>query len=136
MANEGRYLHKRFERFNGFIADSDRAVIDEDGITVIGGVKIGDGGTLVAKLVSASATVSLNVGSATGSLNYTRDTVVAGVEPSDIILANPIASTPLSLIWTALCYTAGVVQIRALHVGSFATGALAGTSWRIVALRF
>lgn len=136
MANEGRYLNQRFIRGEGIVADNGNALIEEDGWTLAGGARLGDGGTLLSRLVSATATVSLNVGSAVGSLNYTRDTVVAGVEPGDMILANPVGSTPLSLIWTALCYTAGVVQIRALHVGSFATGALAGTSWRVVALRF
>ncbi len=136
MSNEGRFLNKRFAQLDGIVTDSGNSIVNESGWSIIGGARIGDGGTLIANVISAAQVVSLNVGSAVGSLNYTRDTVVSGVLPGDVIQATPVGSTPLSLIWSALCYTADVVQIRALHVGSFATGAMAGTSWRIVAHRF
>jgi len=71
-----------------------------------------------------------------GSTNFSINVAVAGVEVGDMILAAPVASLPLGVVWSAACYSAGAVNIRSLSTGSFATGALAGTAWRIVAFRF
>ena len=137
MANEGRFLNKRFIDADGLKTSDGRFILFEGGKWVMeGGTAVGDGGSGIAKVISSSATVTLTHGSTVGSLNYSVDIAVTGVQVGDVILATPVASLPLGAIWNAACYSAGTVNIRSFSTGSHATAAIAGTAWRIVALRF
>ncbi len=136
VANEGRFLNKRFVKAEGVIANDGQFIAAESGWVLGGGVAIGDGGTKLSKVIASSTTVTLNHGSTVGSLAYGINVTVLGVTPGDLILAAPVASLPLGVLWSAACYSANVVNIRSLSTGSWATGDIAGTTWRIVALRF
>lgn len=136
VSNEGRFLNKSFIKGDGIIADNDNALIEESGWTIKGGARIGDGGVLLSTIIAPATTVTLLHGSTIGSLNHAISIPVTAVQPGDLIVAAPVASTPLGIIWSACCYTAGAVVISSISTGSWATAAIAGTSWRIGALRF
>lgn len=137
MANEGRFLNKRFRNLDGIIANNGAAVMEEGGAwSLIGGARIGDGATKVAKLISATTTVSLSVLNPIGSGNAGQDIALTGVVPGDLVMAQPVASVPLALMWSVSCYSAGVVHIHGLATSTTGAWDIAGTTWRVFAIQF
>jgi hypothetical protein len=137
MPGEGRFLNSRFIVADGLRGNDDNAIINEGGSwTIVGGAKIGEGATKIAKIISTTAVVSLSVLNPVGSVNVGQNMALTGVVPGDLVIAQPVASVPLSLLWNAACYSAGVINIRAAIVGSTGSWDIAGTTWRAFAIQF
>ena len=111
MANEGRFLNKKLIRADGLIDDLGNVVINEGGAwNLVGGANLGDGAVKIAKILSTTLTVSLSVLNPVGSGpgGVLGEYALAGVVPGDVVLAQPVASVPLSFsMWSACCYSEG-----------------------------
>ena len=139
MANESRFLGKQVVRGEGIIAqENGAAMVLEDGAwTLIGGQRIGDGGTPIAIVASVLASCDFGAMDTVGSQSATAavDVVLAGVIPGDQVFASPIQSLSTQVTWAATCFSAGAVQVRCVNHGSGALD-LAATNWRVSAIRF
>lgn len=139
MANEGRFLNKRFVEADGIKTSDGNFILYENGSwTQAGGQATGDGGTVIRKIISATTTVSLSVLNPVGSgpAGVQTDYALTGVTPGDLVIAQPVASVPLGLMWSACCYSAGVVHISARATASTGAWDIAGTTWRLFAIQF
>lgn len=134
MANEGRFLNKKFLRSGG--------VVDDDGSSLLnngGGWELNDGSSPIKGVIQTSAVWSLPaVPGIVGSVNavVSTDIPLTNVAVGDVVFAAPITSLALGVQWRAACYSAGAVNIRANYTGT--TGAYTGgaVTWRVVALKF
>ena len=139
MANESRLLNKQVARLDGIVAadTSGPAIIHESGgWSAIGGMRIGDGSALMVKVASVLASVDFPAIQPVGSTGaQVANVVLAGVQVGDLCIASPVESLSSAVVWSAVCFSAGAVQLRALHTNSGNLD-LAATDWRVTALRF
>ncbi len=138
MANEGRYLNKRFALGDGLQGSHpSAAIVEEGGVwSLVGGVDIGGVGTKATRLTSVLASIDFAQIEPSGSTGAkTVNVTLTGVAPGDQCWASPVQSVPDNIVWAAACYSAGVVNVRAIHTGSGAID-LAATNWRVSAMRF
>ena len=138
MANEGRFLNKRFALADGLQANNEAAkIVEESGSwSCIGGVDIGGQGTRLLQITSVLASLDFAAIQPAGSSGaQVVDVVLAGVVVGDQCFAAPVQSLPLGIVWAAACYSNGAVNIRAVHTqsGNIDLGA---TNWRVTAIRF
>ena len=138
MANEGRFLHKRFYYADGLKANAETpAIVEESGSwSMIGGVAIGGQGTRLLQLTSVLASLDFAAIQPAGSSGaQVVNVALTGVAVGDQCFAAPVQSLPLGIVWAAACYSAGAVNIRAVHTQSGNID-LAATDWRVTAIRF
>lgn len=134
-----RFLNKQLTRSDGIVSDQNAEVgiINEGGQwSILGGAKIGDGASGIAKVVTTTASLDFAAIQPAGSAGaVVVDMAVAGVAPGDTIIANPCTSLTSAVVWNAVCFSAGAVQVRALHTQSGNLD-LASTLWRVTYINF
>lgn len=138
MADEGRFLNKRFALGDGLQGTHPSAkIVEESGSwSFIGGVDIGGQGTRLLQITSVLASIDIAIIQPAGSTGAQAvDVALTGVVVGDQCFAAPVQSLPLGIIWAAACYSAGAVNIRAVHTQSGNID-LAATNWRVTAIRF
>lgn len=133
-------MGKQIKRSDGMRSaqNEDVAFIAErGGWSAIGGVDIGGEGNRMATVLSVSAALDFAAIQPAGSTGAAvLNVALTGVVPGDLCFAAPIASLPLSVVWAAACYSAGAVNIRAIHTQSGNIDMASGTGWRVGAIRF
>lgn len=136
MPNEGRFLGKQMLPADGVEANEGAAIVEEGGKwTIVGGARIGGSGTPLLQIASLLASIDVGQIEPAGSSGAQVVNVpFTGVTPGDQIIASPVASLPLHVVWGAACYSAGAVNIRVIQTasGNIDMGA---TDWRITAIR-
>ena len=138
MANEGRFLNKRFALADGIEGSHPSArIVEESGSwSCIGGIDIGGQGTRLLQVTSVLASIDFAAVQPAGSTGaQSVDVALAGVVPGDQCFASPVQSLHLGIVWGAACYSAGAINVRVLHTHSGNTD-LGATNWRVTAIRF
>lgn len=138
MANESRFLNKQVLNIDGIMPDPSVGVVREGAhMTSLGGHQIGTSGNamvqIISTLVQSQDFAQIEPAGSTGAKAI--DMALAGVTPGDLCFAAPTQSVPDGIVWSATCYSAGVVNVRALHTQSGNIN-LASTHFRVMAIRF